>query len=189
MAPYISSCPENTTRLAWQNFPDLHVVNQANINRFSPNDTAAYETIGNRTGDPSISTIPQNESCINLNVTGEGCGPAIAHNKSEPLSFPGKLVNLTWDVPGLAVGPNNSYTTSVNPIAGEAAYVAWVAQLNLTYTPLIKTGSNEGYTYQPAGTTYQTDGQVNGTMFIAVTDTDMYLTPFNLTMVSQTKVA
>lgn len=28
LAPYISSCPENTTRLAWQNFPALHVVNQ-----------------------------------------------------------------------------------------------------------------------------------------------------------------
>jgi hypothetical protein len=26
LAPYISSCPENTTRLAWQNFPALHVI-------------------------------------------------------------------------------------------------------------------------------------------------------------------
>lgn len=189
LAPYISSCPENTTRLAWQNFPALHVVNNANINRFSPNDTAAYETTGNRTGDPSISTIPEDESCVNLNVTGYGCGPAVAHNRSEPLSFAGKLVNLTWDSPGLAVGPNNSYTTSVNPVAGEPQYVAWAAQLNLTYTPLTVTGKNTGYTYQPAGTVYQNDGVVNGTMFIALTDTDMFLTPFNLTMINPHVVA
>jgi hypothetical protein len=27
LAPYISYCPENTTRLAWQNFPTLHILN------------------------------------------------------------------------------------------------------------------------------------------------------------------
>ncbi|KAL1301835.1 hypothetical protein AAFC00_006020 [Neodothiora populina] len=189
LAPYISSCPENTTRLAWQNFPALHVVNQANINRFSPNDTAAYESTGNRTGDPSISDIPQDESCVNLNVTGYGCGPAISRNRSEPLSFPGKLVNLTWDNPGLPVGPNNSYVTSVSPVAGQPQYVAWVAQLNLTYTPLTITGNNTGYTYQPNGNVYTSDPVVNGTMFIALTDTDLYLTPFNLTMINPHTIA
>lgn len=185
LAPYISSCPENTTRLAWQNFPALHVVNQANINRFSPNDTANWERVGNRTSDPAISTIPEDESCEHLNVTGYGCGPAISRNRSEPLSFPGKMVNLTWDAPGQAVGPNNSYVTAVNPIAGAPSYVAWVSQLNLTYTPLITTGNNSGYTYQPAGEVYQGEGAVNGTMFIALTDTDLFLTPFNLSMISK----
>lgn len=99
LAPYISSCPENTTRLSWQNFPALHVVNQANINRVSPNDTADWERVDNRTTSPSI-IPPEDESCINLNKTGYGCGPAIAHNRSEPLSFPGKQVRLLWDAPG-----------------------------------------------------------------------------------------
>ncbi|THY35672.1 hypothetical protein D6D01_01150 [Aureobasidium pullulans] len=190
LAPYISSCPANTTRLAWQNFPALHIVNQPNINRWSANDTAAFEVTGNRTSDPSISTIPEEESCQHLNVTGYGCGPAIARNRSEPLSFPGKQVNFTWDAPGLAVGPNNSYTTSVNPVAGEPQYVAWAAQLNLTYTPLIKTSNNTGYTYQPAGFVYEGGaGIVNGTMFVALTDTDMFLTPFNLTMINPHVIA
>ncbi|KAK4981535.1 hypothetical protein LTR66_009907 [Elasticomyces elasticus] len=184
LAPYISSCPANTTRLAWQNFPALHVVNQANINRFSPNDTADWERVGNRTSDPAISTIPQNQSCINLNVTGQGCGPAISRNKSEPLTFPGKQIRLTWDAPGQAVGPNNSYVTSVSPVAGAPAFVAWVAQLNLTYTPLIKTGPNSGYTYQPASEVYVGDPAANDTMFIALTDTNLFLTPFNLSMIN-----
>ena len=134
LAPYISSCPENTTRLAWQNFPALHVVNQANPNRISPNDTADWERTGNRTSDPAITHLPQNASCLNTNETGYGCGPAITHNRSEPLSFAGKQVRLLWDNPGEAVGPNNSYVTSTT--AGTPSWVAWVAELNLTYTPL-----------------------------------------------------
>ena len=181
LAPYISSCPEGTTRLAWQNFPPLHVANQANINRISPNDTASWERVGNRTSDPSITDIPQDQDCQNTDKVGYSCKPAISRNRTEPLSFPGKQVNLTWDDPGFPVGPNNSYITSTS--AGAPTWVAWVAQLNLTYTPLVSTGPNSGYTYQPAGEVYQTKGAVNGTMFIALTDNDLYLTPFNLSMI------
>jgi len=189
LAPYISSCPENNTRLAWQNMPALHIINNANINRFSPNDTAAYEVTGNRTSDPSISTIPADESCVNLNITGVGCGPAISRNRSEPLSFPGKLVNLTWDAPGASVGPNQSYVSSVNPVAGKPAFVGWHSQLNTTFSPLTLTSNNTGYTYQPAGQVYETDGVVNGTMFITVVDIDLYVTPFNLSMLNPHVIA
>lgn len=183
LAPYISSCPAGTTRLAWQNFPALHVVNQANINRWSPNDTANWERTGNRTSDPAKASIPSDESCINLNTTGYACGPGVAHNRSEPLSFPGKKIELLWDNPGYPVGPNNSYITATS--AGTPSFVAWVAQLNMTYTPLTVTGPNTGYTYQPAGEVYQNgQGIVNGTMFIALTDSDIYLTPFNLSMIN-----
>ncbi|KAK5008979.1 hypothetical protein LTR28_003243, partial [Elasticomyces elasticus] len=174
----------NTTRLAWQNYPALHVADQANINRFSPNDTANWERVGNRTSDPAISTLPENESCIHLNVTGAGCGAAISRNRSEPLSFPGKKVELLWDAPGQTVGPNNSYVTSVSPVAGAPVWVAWVSQLNLTYTPLVSTGNNTGYTYQPDSEVYQGDQAVNGTMFIALTDYNLFLTPFNLSMIN-----
>lgn len=183
LAPYISACPANTTRLAWQNFPALHVVNQPNPNRFSPNDTADGEVVGNRTADPSDSrAVPPDESCVNLNVTGYGCGPAISRNRTEPLSFPGRQVRFSWDEPGQAVGPNNSYVTSTT--AAAPSFVAWVSQLNLTYTPLTVTGQNEGFTYQPAGYVYEGDPAVNGTMFVALTDSDLYLTPFNLSMIN-----
>ncbi|KAF1959602.1 hypothetical protein CC80DRAFT_306445 [Byssothecium circinans] len=187
LAPYISECPQNTTRLAWQNFPALFFVNQANPNRVSANDTQPNEVIGNRVADPSNSTIPPDESCVNVNVTGYNCGPAIARNRSEPLSFPGKLVNLTWEQPGLPVGPNNSYVTATT--AGTPSFVAWVSQLNLTYTPLTVTGERKGYTYQPAGEVFEGDPAINGTMFVALTDADPFLTPFNLTMINPHVVA
>jgi len=187
LAPYISSCPENQTRLAWQNFPALHILNQANPNRISPNDTKMNEVVGNRTSDPSDSKIPAEESCVNNNVTGYNCGPAISRNSSEPLSFPGKQVFLSWDAPGQAVGPNNSYVTSTS--AKQPQFVAWVSQLNLTYTPLTMTGENSGSTFQPAGEVYQGDPAVNGTMFIALTDKNIFLTPFNLSMINPHVVA
>lgn len=182
LAPYISSCPEGTTRLAWQNFPALHVVNNPNPNRVSANDTKDFEVVGNRTADPADSRIPSEESCVNLNVTGYNCGPAVMRNRSEPLSFPGRQVRLMWDEPGQAVGPNNSYVTSTT--AGDPKFVAWVSQLNLTYTPLEVTGQNSGFTYQPPDVVYQGEGAVNETVFLALTDSDLYLTPFNLSMIN-----
>ena len=184
LAPYISYCPENETRLVWQNYPVAHILNNANINRFSPNDTATdgSEVTGSRIGDPSISNITTDMSCVNLNVTGEGCGPAIAHNKSEPLSFAGKKILFEWDEPGMAVGPNNSYVTSTT--AGTPAFAAFVSQLNVTYSPLTLTGTNTGYTYQPDAQTYQGDPNINGTLVVLLTDVALPVTPFNVSMVN-----
>lgn len=187
LAPYISSCPENNTRLAWQNFPALFVENQPNPNRLHANNTGKYEVVGRRVADPSNSILPADESCVNVNITGYSCGPAISRNRSEPLSFPGKQVNFTWEAPGQMVGPNNSYVTTTS--AGKPAWVAWVSQLNLTYTPLEVTGNNSGYTYQTAEVVWEGDPAVNGTMFVALTDDNPFLTPFNLSMINPHVVA
>lgn len=190
LAPYISSCPASITRLAWQNFPALHVVNNANINRYSPNDTTPHEVTGSRTGDPSISfpNLSQNASCQNVNETGYGCQPGISRNRSEPLSFPGKQVILEWDKPGSLVGPNNSYITTTSA-TGIPSYVAWVSQLNMTYTPLTLTGPNSGLTYQPDISVYEGDPAVNGTMFLAIVDEPTDVSAFNLSMINPHVVA
>jgi hypothetical protein len=62
--------------------------------------------------------------------------------------------------------------------------VAWLSQLNLTYTELKVTGENKGYAYQPASEVFETDPALNGTAFIALTDTDMFVTPYNLTILN-----
>jgi hypothetical protein len=182
LAPYISACPANNTRLAWQNFPALHIINHPNPNRVSPNDTKPMELVGARQADPSNSTLSDAESCVNNGTVGYNCAPGISRNRTEPLTFPGRKVFLQWDEPGMAVGPNNSYVTTTT--AKEPAFVAWVSQLNLTYTPLEITGPNQGWSYQPPNEVYHGDPAVNGTMFIAVTDSDLYLTPFNLTLIN-----
>lgn len=188
LAPYISECPENQTRLAWQNFPALTVLNQPNAARINANNTKFGETVGQTASAPLNETgIPKHDVCFNSTIVGEYCAPAITRNRSIPLSFPGREVFFTWELPGKSVGPNNSYVTST--AAGKPKFVAWVTQLNLTYSELKLTSETTGSTYQPDLSTYAGDPAINGTMFVAITDKEEYLTPFNLSQINPHVVA
>ncbi|KAL6230325.1 hypothetical protein BDW75DRAFT_74431 [Aspergillus navahoensis] len=189
LAPYISACPEGQTRLAWQNFPTLHILNNPNINRVDAGQTKAdgSEQVGDRIADPSVSNLTSGDSCINAQGIGQNCQAGLARNRTLPLSYPGKRLYLEWDSPGKAVGPNNSYITSTT--AGQPKFVGWSSQLNFTYTPLTVTGNNRGWTTQPGGVVFADDGIVNDTMAVMLTDTDLLVTPFNVTMVNPHIVA
>jgi hypothetical protein len=183
LAPYISSCPYNQTRLVWQNFPALYIVNQPNPARIN-GSAAMNETTGGWANTLSTKGIPKDELCINATSDVEDCHPAVTQNRSIPLSYPGREVLLRWDEPGKPVGPNNSYITSTE--VKEPKFAAWVSQLNVTYSAL-KDIDNENHTartIQPGGFTWKGDPAINGTMFLALTDTDMYVTPFNISMLN-----
>ena len=180
LAPYISSCPANQTRLVWQNFPALYVLDQPNPARINGSNSF-NETTGPYANSLNNSAVTSSQSCINATV-GEDCSAAITRNRTNPLSYPGRQVFLQWDSPGKPIGPNNSYIT--NTTAGTPAYCLWVNQLNATYTPLMNITGNSAYTFQPNTSTYAGDPAVNGTMFIALTDDDLYVTPYNLSMVN-----
>ncbi len=126
LAPYISSCPANQTRLAWQNFPALTVLNQPNPARINANSSGYGEAT---TGSNPLNqtAVPSSDSCLNSTVVGESCSPAISQNRSIPLSFPGREVYFSWETAGKQVGPNNSYVTSTS--AGAPQFVVWVTQL------------------------------------------------------------
>ncbi|OTA99612.1 hypothetical protein M426DRAFT_269063 [Hypoxylon sp. CI-4A] len=181
LAPYIASCPYNQTRLIWQNFPSLRVINQPNPARINGSNVW-NETTGGYANTLSTANITDDSSCLRSNITGERCSPAITHNRTVPLSYPGRQVFLEWDSPGQSVGPNNSYVTSTT--AQTPKYAAWVSQLNVTYTPLRNIQDNSAYTFQPNSTTYEGDPAVNGTIFLVLTDEDLFVTPFNLTQIN-----
>ncbi|KAH8798605.1 hypothetical protein F5884DRAFT_825415 [Xylogone sp. PMI_703] len=84
----IVSCPANQTRLVWQNFPTLNILNN-----------------------------------------------------------PDKEFKFSWDLPGKPIGPDLSYVT--NTTAVPPSFVAWVSQLNVTYTPLSNINGTTGTTIQP----------------------------------------
>lgn len=160
LAPYIVGCPDDTPRLVWQNFPALNVTN-------NPNATA----------NGSDTMYP----------------PAITHNRTA-LSEPGMMISLSFDKPGKSVGPNLTYVT--NTTAGQPMFACWISQLNATYTPLQNVSeTSDGWTaitMQPNGTVLpetNTDGVVNGTVFIVVTDSDLYLTAHNLSFINPHVVA
>jgi hypothetical protein len=184
LAPYISSCPADQTRLVWQNFPALHILNQPNPARINGSDVW-NETTGGYANTLNTTDIPDDELCVNATEVGSNCEAAITHNRTIPLSYPGRQVFLQWDDAGKVVGPNNSYVTSRS--CGEPKFAAWVSQLNVTYTPLENItleGVNSAYTIQPNMSTWEGDPAVNGTMFIALTDADLYVTPYNLSMLN-----
>ncbi|KAI0376759.1 ferritin-like domain-containing protein [Hypomontagnella monticulosa] len=180
LAPYISSCPGNQTRLVWQNFPSLRVLNQPNPARRNGSNVW-NETTGGYANTLSTANITASESCLR-GPMGQNCSPAITHNRTYPLSYPGRQVYLQWESPGDRVGPNNSYVTTTS--AGVPKFAAWVSQLNVTYTPLQNVTRNAAVTTQPNSTAYDGDPMVNGTMFLAITDTDLYVTPFNLSLIN-----
>lgn len=192
IAPYINYCPGNNPRLVWQNYPALNVDTQPSPFTLNGTVVATNATGGttNTTLGPSInaanvSAIPPAQICQNST-----CAPAIVSNRTEQLSRPGQMVKLTWEKPGMLVGPNNSYIT--HTAARTPRWVAWVTQLNITYTPITGAdGSNSstGETTQPDFHTYAGDPAVNGTMYVAITDENLFVTPFNLSMLNPHIVA
>ncbi|KAJ4397358.1 hypothetical protein N0V93_001583 [Gnomoniopsis smithogilvyi] len=181
LAPYISSCPEGTQQLIWQNFPALHILNQPNAARIDGADVY-NDTLGDYANTLSTKDVSPDAACVNATTVGQNCAPAITHNRTEPLSYPGREVFLQWETPGQAIGPNNSYVTSTSASAPQ--FAMWVTQLNVTYSPLLNVSGNSAYTIQPNVSTYQGDPAINGTMFLAITDSDLYVTPFNLSQIN-----
>jgi len=190
LAPYIASCPADSKRLIWQNFPALTVLNQPNSARWNATQTPPLEVEGFGPAAPGAPVQPD-VSCVDNTAEGFSCLAAISQNRSIPLSYPGRRVMLAWDAPGQAVGPNASYVTATS--AGAAQFVIWVSQLNVTYSPLENVMQLEkgwtGETVQPDVSTYEGDPAVNGTMFVALTDKMLPVTAFNLSAVNPNVVA
>lgn len=186
LAPYIASCPSNSKRMAWQNFPLLKVLNQPNTARWNVNDTGFEETPGWGPGAPSRDAA-SGDSCFNRNDTGFSCLGAISQNRSIPASWPGRQIFLSWEAPGKPVGPNNSYVTSTQ--VTDPKFVVWASQLNVTYSPLVNVtkspnGTSTGVTLQPDVYTFEGDPAINGTMFIGLTDVDTPYSMYNLSMIN-----
>ena len=97
------------------------------------------------------------------------------------------MVEFSWELPGKPVGPDLSYLTSTS--AGAPAYVAWVSQVNITYTPLTILNGTHGRTTQPNILTVGGAPAINGTVFVALTDINLPVTPFNISMINPHVVA
>jgi hypothetical protein len=70
---------------------------------------------------------------------------------------------------------------------GAPKFAAFISQLNVTYTPLINIKGNTAQTVHPAGGIFgnHSTPTINGTVFIAITDSDPYVTPFNTSYINE----
>ena len=97
LAPYITSCPEDNQRIAWQNFPALNVTNSPNASVLT-NETMPAIT-HNR-------TTPLSQAGYQLNLTWDSPGKQVGPNNSYTTSTtagPAKVCGHTM----------NELTTSV----------------------------------------------------------------------------
>jgi len=127
----------------------------------------------------------------NPNGTDPNYPPAISQVRPQ-FTEPGRVVSFTWEDPGKKVGPKNFDYVTATAVAGKAKYAAWINQYNVTYTKLDDLNGNSASTKQPDGFVYPDLGLnpiVNDTMFIAITDTNLYVTPANLSLIDNHIVA
>ena len=128
-------------------------------------------------------------------------GPTLAYPGSKSdvstnitqLTFPNKTtLQLKWENPGKAVGPDLSYTTAKT--GGQAKYAMFQQSYNISYSPITFTGENEGTAVIPEAIIFDTDiaytgTAFNGTGFVAIVDANPHLTNYNASMITQHMVA
>lgn len=120
------------------------------------------------------------------NLLQEGYEAAITHNRTS-LSQPGDVLQLAWSAPGETVSYDGLYNTTIGGLVNSTtpAFAAFISQLNVTYSPVTVTGEMMGTTVHPEGFLFEEiNNIVNGTDFIALVDTDLYVTPYNLSLLN-----
>ena len=118
LAPFISSCPAGNPVIEFQNFPGLNVVVRFHRSIFSFSSYPLHSLLTLY----STQNNPDPTPFINTSTPDNNTNPAITHNRSIPLSFPGRQVNLTWELPGQAVGPNSSFVTNTSAGAPQVSF-------------------------------------------------------------------
>ena len=115
---FILSCPAGNPVIEFQNFPALNVVVRFRRSVFPISSYPLHFllTLSSTQNNPDPTPF------INTSTLANNTNPAITHNRSIPLSFPGRLVNLTWELPGQAVGPNSSFVTNTSAGAPQVSF-------------------------------------------------------------------
>lgn len=137
----------------------------------------------NWTAFPALNIL-NNPSLLDFNQTSD-----VSSNETA-VAGPGREVQLSWDAPGQSTGWNASYTTS-SFATGAPQWAAWISQLNTTYTPLTEVNGTTAKTVQPGGGVFGegTAPLLNGTVYVVITDADVYVTPYNLSEIESHIIA
>lgn len=90
-------------------------------------------------------------------------------------------------------GWNESFTTKALATNSTPVWAAWISQLNTTYTLLtdVDAWNRTAKTLQPGGNVYGegSSALLNGTVFVALTDADVYVTSYNLSEIESHIIA
>lgn len=197
MAPYITSCPAENPLIEFPVFPALTVKNKPAALTNETYSRPAISTVNNTLTKPGRKVelswedpgVPIGwvgvEDAPNINYTNAGL-----YNGSTTATFNGSSV-LEFDDEDMEIEESEKlYNTSI-VTTKSAKYVAWISQINVTYTELKDIKGNSGWTTQPKTTVFPNSNNtiVNGTVFVAVVDEKVNLSPYNLTKINDHVIA
>lgn len=127
----------------------------------------------------------------NPNLTSEGYQSAVSTNRTAFITPNVTELYFQYDAPGMNVSYNNSYQTVVgaNVTNNVPTHCVFINQLNATNVPFNATGNNTGSCIVPGGFVFGDDQIVNGSLFTALISEDVYVTPYNLSLLNDVIVA
>ncbi|BGP23401.1 hypothetical protein Rt10032_c02g0860 [Rhodotorula toruloides] len=99
----------------------------------------------------------------------------------------GRMLQFTWEPLHKTVGYDGLYRTK--SLAGEPKFMAFISQLNVTYAPLQNVSDYSASAVVPNGTVFPPEPIIGNSLFIALTDSDPFLTPYSLPMIVNHTVA
>jgi hypothetical protein len=197
LAPHIKSCPAGTPRLPWQNFPALKVLNNPNATNATTNFMPAV------TQNRTALSMPGDYVKFLFESPGQPVGPNGSYTTNTSAGAPlfaawisqlnvtyTPLYNITYNVvPGATGGykgnypnvpPGNYDNRDLDDDDDDVEFFAWLgaevggpAGLNGT-----------AIATQPNATLFYPENQiVNGTVFVVLTDCDLYVTPHNISAI------
>ena len=128
------------------------------------------------------------------NLTAPGIPSAISTNRTAFVTPGVTSIELSYEAPGKQVSYNASqpYITALgkNVTQTDNLTCVFIAQLNATNVPFQRTGNNTGNCLVPEGTLFSDSNNiVNGSNFLLLASEEIYVTPYNLSLLDDITVA
>ncbi|BGP23420.1 hypothetical protein Rt10032_c02g0841 [Rhodotorula toruloides] len=98
-----------------------------------------------------------------------------------------RTLQFTWEPLHKTVGYDGLYKTQST--AGESKFLAFIDQLNVTYAPLQNVSDCSASAVVPNGTVFPPQPIGVNSAFVAITDSDVFVTPYNISMLVNHTVA
>lgn len=114
---FTTSCPSTNPKIEWQIFPALTI----SVSHFLPVPFTSHA---------DAFDLQQNAPNATVTADGKNVVPAITTNRTA-LSQPGNVINLSWDAPGMQVGPDKAYTTSTNASAPQVSHFLFCRECSM----------------------------------------------------------
>jgi len=115
------------------------------------------------------------------NLTAPGIPSALSTNRTAFITPGSTQIEVSYELPGANVSYNGSYVTALgkNVTQTDNLTCVFIAQLNATNVPFVRTGNQSGTCLVPQGSLFdESNSIVNGSNFLLLVEREIYVTPY-----------